>query len=58
MYLLHPGYHLYKRQLQANLMLKQLKIIKALIAGTASIEYVHKTPIKRTPGEITECSHN
>jgi hypothetical protein len=39
-------------------MLKQLTTVKALIDGTASIEYIHKTTIKRTPGDTTEVPHN
>jgi hypothetical protein len=35
-------------------MRKELAIFKAIIASDASIEYIDKTPIKRTPGEVTE----
>jgi hypothetical protein len=35
-------------------MRKELATFRALIAGNASIEYIHKTYIKRTPGNITE----
>ena len=35
-------------------MRKELATFKALIAGDASIEYIDKTPIKRTPGDITD----
>jgi hypothetical protein len=39
-------------------MRKELSTIKALIVRNASIEYVGKTPIKRTPGDVTqEVSH-
>ena len=34
-------------------MRKKLAIFKALIAGDASIEYIDKTSIKRTPGDST-----
>jgi hypothetical protein len=39
-------------------MIKQIATVKALIAGRASIEYIHKSPIKRTPGDTTEVPHN
>ena len=35
-------------------MRKELATFKALIAGDASIEYIDKTPLKRTPGNVTE----
>jgi hypothetical protein len=35
-------------------MRKELANLKALIAGDASIDYIDKTPIKRTPGDVTE----
>jgi hypothetical protein len=35
-------------------MHKKLAIFKALIDGNASIEYVNKTAIKRTPGDVTQ----
>jgi hypothetical protein len=35
-------------------MRKELATFKALITGDASIRYIDKTPIKRTPGETTE----
>ena len=38
-------------------MSKKLAIFKALIAGDASIEYIDKTSIKRTPGDTTEVTH-
>jgi hypothetical protein len=38
-------------------MRKELATVKALIAGYASIEYIDKTPIKRTPGDTTELGH-
>ena len=37
-----------------NFMRKELATFKALIAGDASIDYIAKTPIKRTPGDVTE----
>jgi hypothetical protein len=33
-------------------------MIKALIKGEASIDSVDKTSISRTPGDVTELSHN
>jgi hypothetical protein len=35
-------------------MHKALETFKAIIAGDVSIEYVDKTPIKRTPGDVTD----
>ncbi len=34
-------------------MRKELATFKALIKGEASIEYIDKTAIKKTPGDIT-----
>jgi hypothetical protein len=39
-------------------MVKAIATLKAIIVGDASIEYVGKTPIKRTPGDTTQMSHN
>ena len=39
-------------------MSKLLAILKALINGEAKIDSVDKTPIDRTPGEVTELGHN
>jgi hypothetical protein len=41
-----------------NDMRKLLAIIMALINGGASIDFVDKSPISRTPGDVTELSHN
>jgi hypothetical protein len=35
---------------------KKIATLRALISGDALIEYT-KTPIKRTPGDTTECGH-
>jgi hypothetical protein len=35
-------------------MRKELATFKAIIAGNASIEYIDKTPIRKTPGDTTE----
>jgi hypothetical protein len=35
-------------------MRKEVATFKALITGDVSIEYIDKTPIKRTPGDMTE----
>jgi len=32
--------------------------MKALMSGGASIDSVDKTPILRTPGDVTELGHN
>jgi hypothetical protein len=37
---------------------KLLAMLKALIKGEASIDFVDKTPISRTPGDVTELGHN
>jgi len=37
---------------------KTIAKIRALIKGEASIEYVDKTLISRTPGEVTDVGHN
>jgi hypothetical protein len=39
-------------------MQKAVATFKAIIVGDASINYVGKTPIKRTPGDTTQMSHN
>jgi hypothetical protein len=39
-------------------MRKLLAILKALINGGAEIDSVDKTPIVRTPGDVTELGHN
>jgi hypothetical protein len=50
-------YHLLIRNPYTNLMRKEVATFKALITGDVSIEYIDKTPIKRTPGDMTEVSH-
>jgi hypothetical protein len=39
-------------------MNKLLTTIKALIDGRASIDFVGKTSISRTPGDVTDVCHN
>jgi hypothetical protein len=39
-------------------MHKKLATFKAIIARDASIEYINKTPVKRTPGDVTVVAHN
>ncbi len=39
-------------------MSKIIATIRGLIRGEASIEYVEKTIISRTPGEVTDLNHN
>jgi len=39
-------------------MRKKIATIRALLRGEASIEYVDKTLITRTPGDVTVVSHN
>lgn len=39
-------------------MRKELAALKAVIAGNASIEYINKRSIRRTPGDVTDvCGH-
>lgn len=37
---------------------KSVAKIKALISGEASIEYIRKTLISKTPGDVTDVGHN
>jgi hypothetical protein len=39
-------------------MRKLLATMKALMSGGASIDSVDKTPISKTPGDVTELGHN
>jgi hypothetical protein len=39
-------------------MRKLLTKIKALINGELSLDIVDKTPVSRTPGDVTTESHN
>ena len=39
-------------------MRKAIALIRAFIRGKVSIDYVGKTLISRTPGDVTEVSHN
>lgn len=39
-------------------MRKSAAIIKALINREASIEYIGKTLVSKTPGEVTDVGHN
>jgi hypothetical protein len=39
-------------------MRKSVAKIKGLINGEASIEYICKTLISKTPGDVTEVGHN
>jgi hypothetical protein len=39
-------------------MRKAIAIIRAFILGKVTIDYVGKTLISRTPGDVTEVSHN
>ena len=39
-------------------MRKSVAIMKALINDEASIEYIGKTLISKTPGEVTDVGHN
>jgi hypothetical protein len=39
-------------------MRKQIRIAKALLEGGASIDYIKKAPVKRTPGDVTLVGHN
>jgi hypothetical protein len=43
----------------ASIMRKKVAKIRALISGRASIDYIDKTLISRTPGNVTEeLGHN
>jgi hypothetical protein len=39
-------------------MRKVIAIVKALFLGKVSIDYVGKTLVSRTPGDVTEVPHN
>ena len=39
-------------------MRKLLATIKALIKGGVSIDIIDKTPVSRTPGDVTIPAHN
>jgi hypothetical protein len=39
-------------------MRKIIATIRALLAGEVSIDSVDKTLVSRTPGDVTEVSHN
>ena len=39
-------------------MRKFLATLKAVVSGEASIDSVNKTPISKTPGDVTEMGHN
>jgi hypothetical protein len=39
-------------------MRKLLAILKELLRGGASIESVGKSPISKTPGNVTQIAHN
>jgi hypothetical protein len=39
-------------------MQKLLAILKSLIKGGVSIDIIDKTPISRTPGDVTNVGHN
>jgi hypothetical protein len=39
-------------------MRKLLAILKALVGRKASIESVGKSPVSRSPGDVTQISHN
>jgi len=39
-------------------MHKSVEMLKALITRKASIDYIHKTRVSITPGEVTELTHN
>jgi hypothetical protein len=37
---------------------KIFAIIKGLVRGEAAIEFIDKTGISRTPGDVTDVGHN
>jgi len=39
-------------------MRKLVAIIKEMVKGGVSIEFIDKTSISRTPGNVTDMSHN
>ena len=39
-------------------MTKFLSVVAGILRGQASIDYIKKTPISRTPGDVTEVRHN
>ena len=39
-------------------MRKQLEIFKAILTGRISVDYINKTTIRRTPGNVTDVAHN
>lgn len=39
-------------------MHKKIATIKALIEGEISIERIVKTPVRKTPGDVTDVAHN
>jgi len=39
-------------------MSKLIAIMRAIFDGRASIEYVEKTRISKTPGDVTDLTHN
>jgi|GEM_PF-1251079 hypothetical protein len=41
-----------------NIMRRLLAIFREFIRGGASIETVRKSPILRTPGDVTQIGHN
>jgi hypothetical protein len=51
-------YFIKQPTLSDNNMNKKFMIFKALIADRASVHYVGKTAIKRTPGDVTVVGHN
>jgi hypothetical protein len=52
------GHHLLTRDCLNYIMHKKISIVRALLVGDASIEFIDKTPIKRTPGDTTIVGHN
>lgn len=41
-----------------NVMRKLLAKIKALTNGGLSLDIIDKTPVSRSPGDVTDISHN
>ena len=39
-------------------MRKEREIFKAILKGNISVDYIHKTTIRRPPGNVTDVSHN
>jgi len=39
-------------------MVSLIAVIKGLVRGDASIDYIGKTPVSKSPGDVTYVGHN